>query len=63
MSRREVSVTPPAEVTLRKVRPPDGIHPLLGAVRVGGEYRCPESPAAALIETGEFERADEPRKE
>lgn len=50
-------------VRVRKVWPPDGVHPLLGLVRVGGEYECAASLAVALVESGEFERADEPRRE
>lgn len=52
----------PAPARVRKVRPPDGIHPVLGMVRVGGVYEVDEMLAAAMCESGEFERAAEPRK-
>lgn len=45
-----------ATVRVRKVRPPDGSHPLIGEVALGGEYDVPAEVAEAVVGTGEFER-------
>jgi hypothetical protein len=45
-----------ATVRVRKVRPPDGTHPLIGEVKLGGEYDVSGDVAEAVTASGEFER-------
>lgn len=55
-----VSITlPDGDVLVKKVRPPNGTHPLLGHTVIGRIYCVTAEEAVALCDGGEFEAVSE----